>query len=307
MPKHLNALDQLLANDNFDADVFFKESASMHTTYKCGGDFKYYVVAHSIFALQSLLRAAYEVGIPYYMIGKGSNLLVSDDGFDGVVISLGNDFRYLNYDENLSTVTCGAGVSFARLCQFAFTNSLSGLEFAVGIPGTIGGALCMNAGTGGVGIGDVVKSISILDVNDNFSLKNCRGEEMEWSYHSSSLYKNAIALECKVSLKKYAGADLQMRMDEKLKSRNAKQPLGFNCGSVFKNPEGDYAARLIEECGLKGRRIGGAEICEKHANFFSNVDAASASDVKALIDLAQDRVYEKFQIKLEPEVKLLGF
>ena len=307
MPKHLNALDKLLADDALDADVFFDESAAKHTTYKCGGDFKYYVVTHSIFALQSLIRAALEVGASYYIVGKGSNLLVSDDGFDGLAISLGRDFRELKFDEQNCTVTCGAGVSFARLCQFAFTNNLSGLEFAVGIPGTIGGALCMNAGTEGVGIGDVVESVSLLDANDNFNIRKLSKSEIDWGYHASGLAQIGVALECEVKLKKYASADLQARMDEKLRRRNEKQPLGFNCGSVFKNPDGDFAARLIDECGLKGKQIGGAKIEELHANFFSNVDHASASDVMSLINVAKEAVKVKFDVVLEPEVKLLGF
>lgn len=307
IPKHGNSLMKLLTSDAFDADVSFDEPASAHTTYQCGGNFKYFVVANSISALQEVLRKAVETGTDYFVIGKGSNTLVSDSGFDGLAVSLGRDFRNLTCDENTGKIIAGAGVSFARVSQTAFSNALCGLEFAVGIPGTIGGALGMNAGTEGVGLGDVVTSVSFLDKNDDFQLKKLNGSEISWGYHTSELGDLGVAVECELDLQKEHGAGLKAKMEEKLARRNATQPAGHNCGSVFKNPEGDSAGRLIEECGLKGTRIGGAEISTKHANFIPNVDDASATDVKALIDLARESVKEKFDIELEPEVILLGF
>lgn len=307
IPKHGNALMRLLASDDFDGDVYIDEPASSHTTYQCGGNFKYFVVADSVAALQQVLRAAVESNTPYFMIGKGSNTLVSDDGFVGVAISLGRDFRNLSVNAETGEIVAGAGVSFARLSQNAFQNSLSGLEFAVGIPGTIGGALRMNAGTGGVGLGDVVSSVSFLDKNNDFQLTRRAGDEISWGYHESELDDLGVAVECELNLKKDAGAALKVAMEEKLAKRNATQPVGHNCGSVFKNPEGDSAGRLIEACGLKGKRVGGAEISTLHANFFPNVDDASAADVKALIDLARASVKDKFGVELVPEVVLLGF
>lgn len=298
--KHLNP-------DNYDGEIILDEPAALHTTYHCGGNFEFFVVANSISALQEVLRYAVACDVPYFIIGKGSNTLVSDAGFSGVAVSLGRDFRNLHCDPETGKIVCGAGVSFARLSQTAFSNSLKGLEFAVGIPGTVGGALGMNAGTEGIGLGDVISSVSYLDKNDNFRLKKVDASDVKWGYHKSGIFEYGVVVECELTLEHDKSGQLKSLMEQKLARRNATQPVGHNCGSVFKNPEGDSAGRLIEACGLKGTRVGGAEISTLHANFFPNVDGASASDVKALIDLAQKEVKDEFNIELEPEVILLGF
>lgn len=307
MPRHADKLNMLLLDEDFDCEVLFDEPAAKHTTYRCGGPFKVYCNVNSVGALQDLLRACKETNTSFEMIGKGSNLLVSDEGFDGVVCTLGRDFRKTNLDKETCMITAGAGVAFAKVSQLAFNNMLAGLEFAVGIPGTIGGALGMNAGTGGVGLCDVVSSVSILDKNDDFKLKKITRDEFEYGYHTSQIVKLGYAVECEIALEKSKTWDLKVHMEQKLKQRNATQPLGHNCGSVFKNPDGDSAGRLIEAAGLKGTRIGGAEISELHANFFPNVDNCKAQDVMDLINLARNTVKEKFGVELEPEVKFLGF
>lgn len=307
MPRHADKLNMLLLDEDFDCEVLFDEPAAKHTTYRCGGPFKVYCNVNSVGALQDLLHACKETNTSFEMIGKGSNLLVSDEGFDGVVCTLGRDFRKTNLDKETCMITAGAGVAFAKVSQLAFNNMLAGLEFAVGIPGTIGGALGMNAGTGGVGLCDVVSSVSILDKNDDFKLKKITRDEFEYGYHTSQIVKLGYAVECEIALEKCKTWDLKVHMEQKLKQRNATQPLGHNCGSVFKNPDGDSAGRLIEAAGLKGTRIGGAEISELHANFFPNVDNCKAQDVMDLINLARNTVKEKFGVELEPEVKFLGF
>ena len=306
-PKHANALSALFLDDSFDCEVLFNEPATRHTTYHCGGPFKFFCTVNTIESLQKLLRACDSTDMPFFMIGKGSNLLVSDEGFDGVACSLGRDFRKVNIDEEKCLITAGAGVSFAKVSQLAFNNMLSGLEFAVGIPGTVGGALGMNAGTGGVGLCDVISSVSILDINNDYRLKKLCKDDFNFGYHYSEIQKLGIAVECEIELKKCKTWDLKLHMEEKLKKRNKTQPGGHNCGSVFKNPEGDSAGRLIEQAGLKGTRIGGAEISELHANFFPNVDNAKSQDIMDLIRLAQTEVKEKFGVLLEPEVQFLGF
>ena len=306
-PKHASGLNRLLLDDSIDAEILLDEPASAHTTYQCGGNFKYFATANSISALQQILRTCQNSGVETYIIGKGSNLLVSDSGFNGMAVALGVDFRHANLDEENSLIVAGSGVSFAKVSQMAYSNNLSGLEFSVGIPGTIGGALGMNAGTSGVGLCDVVQSVSILDANDNWRLRKLTKDNFSYGYHESSLSDLGVSVECEIPLKKTVTSNLKTAMEEKLRRRNATQPLGHNCGSVFKNPEADSAGRLIEECGLKGTRIGGAEISELHANFFPNVDNAKAQDVMDLILLAQEQVQAKFGVKLEPEVQLLGF
>lgn len=307
IPKHADALSRLLVDENIDAEILLDEPAASHTTYHCGGNFKYYACANSISALQQILRTCDASGVETYIIGKGSNLLVSDDGFDGMAVSLGVDFRNVKLIEEKQMIVAGAGVSFAKVSQMAYSNNLSGLEFSVGIPGTIGGALGMNAGTGGVGLCDVVSSVAVLDARENWALRKMTKENFSYGYHYSSLSEVGVAVECEIPLTKTVTSNLKTSMEEKLRKRNESQPLGHNCGSVFKNPEGDSAGRLIEECGLKGMRIGGAEISELHANFFPNVDNAKAHDVFSLIRLAQSEVKEKFGVELEPEVQLLGF
>lgn len=306
-PKHANPFDQLIMDPSIDAEFLIDESAALHTTYACGGIFKHFVIANTISALQQILRTCKKCGVEVFMIGRGSNLLVSDRGFDGLVVSLGTDFRNLKLDEETNTIIAGAGVSFAKVSQLAYANNLSGLEFSVGIPGTVGGALGMNAGTCGVGLCDVVSSVSILDKNDNYSLKKIKKEDFTFGYHTSALRDLGVALECEIPLSVSKTRDLQVTMDEKLKQRNALQPLGHNCGSVFKNPEGMSAGKLIEDCGLKGTRIGGAEISPMHANFFPNVGDATSQDVMDLILLAKEEVFKKFGVELEPEVQFLGF
>ena len=307
IPKHADALSRLLVDASIDAEILLDEPASAHTTYQCGGNFKYFATANSISALQQILRTCKEAGVETYIVGKGSNLLVSDSGFDGMAVQLGIDFRHAKLSENETSIVAGAGVAFAKVSQMAYSNNLSGLEFSVGIPGTIGGALGMNAGTGGVGLCDVVSSVSILSSQNNFVLTKMTKEDFGHGYHYSCISECGVAVECEIPLTKTVTSNLKKEMEEKLKKRNATQPLGHNCGSVFKNPEGESAGRLIEECGLKGRRIGGAEISELHANFIPNVNDAKSSDVMALIRLAQSEVKAKFGIDLEPEVQLLGF
>lgn len=307
IPKHLNEVDALLQRNIKDLESFYDEKMSLHTTYHVGGNAKYFVIAKNISGLMSLLRSCDNEGIDYYVVGKGSNLLVSDSGFDGCIIQLGEEFKKFNYDENSHVLTVGAGTPLSTISQFAFSKSLSGLEFSVGIPGTVGGALSMNAGTLIGCMSDCVASISYLDRQDNYVLQKIAHNKIKWQYRSSNISEFGIAIECEIQLSSQPDLTVKPKMEALLNKRNASQPYGPCCGSVFKNPENHAAGELLEKCGLKGKRIGGAEFSTQHANFIINCDGASARDVKECIDLGISSVQERFGITLEPEVKLLGF
>ena len=228
-PKHASGLNRLLLDDSIDAEILLDEPASSHTTYQCGGNFKYFATANTISALQQILRTCKACGVKTYVIGRGSNLLVSDEGFDGMAVSLGMDFRHAKLDEDKSIIVAGAGVSFAKVSQMAYSNNLSGLEFSVGIPGTIGGALGMNAGTGGVGLCDVISTVSILDETENWRLRKLTKVDFTYGYHHSSIGDFGVSVECEIPLTKTATSNLKAEMEKKLRKRHETQPLGHNC------------------------------------------------------------------------------
>lgn len=305
--KHTDPLSSLLLDKNLDANVAYDEPLSAHTIYGIGGLAEYFIVANSISALQSVLRACKAANVEWFLIGKGSNLLVSDDGFRGAVIQLGRDFRKFAFDEDNSLCTVGAGVSLGHLTQEAFIRSIHGLEFSVGIPGSLGGALFMNAGSKDCWIGEKVKSVTYLSTLDGFEMKKISGNDIEWGYRSSSLSKLGIAIECELQIEKDLLGSSKNIMEASLKKRQGSQPNLRSCGSVFKNPPGYSVGKLIEDAGLKGRSVGGARISEIHANFIVNEGNASARDVLELINLIKTTILEKNGIKLECEVKMLGF
>lgn len=305
--KHTDALSALLLDKSLDAEIAYDEPLSSHTIYGIGGPADYFIVANSIASLQGVLRAANATNTDWFLLGKGSNILVSDNGFRGVIITLGRDFRKIAVDDETFVCTVGAGVSLGHLTQEAFSKPLKGLEFSVGIPGSVGGALYMNAGSRNSWIGERVRSITYLDINDNFNMKKIPAREINWEYRSSSLSELGIAIECELQLEKDATGQSKASMEEYLKKRNASQPNGRSCGSVFKNPPNESVGKLIEDAGLKGRKVGGACISDIHANFIINEGSASANDVLALINLIKSTIAEKYNIELECEVRMLGF
>ena len=268
-----------------DTDVIEDERLARHTSYRIGGKADLFVTCHSYHALRRAVAVLDREQVPWVIIGKGSNLLVADDG---------------------CTLTVGAGVMFARLVNDALSRSLSGLEFAVGIPGSVGGAISMNAGTRTEWIGSLVEDVVTFDPASG--IKHYAGSEITWGYRECSLPRNEIILECVLKLKPAPKADIRERMERYLTRRKRTQPMGrASCGSVFRNPPDASVGKLIEDCGLKGFSIGGAEVSPVHANFIVNNGTASADDVAAVIRHVHGKVREAYGIELRPEVKFLGF
>ena len=280
------------------------EPLSRHTTFKIGGCADTYVRATSVSKLSAIIRECVEADVDYIIIGNGSNILVSDEGYRGVVIRLDGDFRKISLvDED--TIYCGAGATLAALCKFALSCGLSGLEFAWGIPGTVGGAVFMNAGAYGGEMKDVVYSVNHLTPDGNTG--RTEKEDLQFGYRTSVYRKNkAIITGTTIKLKKDDPNEIRARMDDYLGRRNSKQPLDYpSAGSVFKRPQGAYAGALIEQCGLKGHSHGGAQVSEKHAGFIINANNATASDVKNLIREVQTKVYDETGYNLECELIIL--
>ena len=280
------------------------EPMSRHTTFKIGGNADTYIKVTSVSKLSAILKECKESDVDYLLIGNGSNLLASDDGYRGVVLRLDGDFRKISLvDED--TVYCGAGASLAALCKYALGCGLSGLEFAWGIPGTVGGAVFMNAGAYGGEMKDVVYSVNHLTPDGESG--RIEKDGLQFGYRSSVYRKNkAIITGVTLKLKKDNPDDIRARMDDFLSRRSSKQPLEYpSAGSVFKRPEGAYAGALIEQCGLKGHSHGGAQVSEKHAGFIINRQNATANDVKSLIREVQTKVYDETGYTLECELIIL--
>lgn len=306
MARHASDLELLRFDDVFDGEIRLDEPLSKHTSYRIGGPAKAFILVNSIAALNEALCACRSDGYPWVLIGKGSNLLVSDEGFPGAAITLAGEFRSWKFDEEHDRVVVGAGTILSRLVQEVFHRGYSGMEFAVGTPGTVGGAIRMNAGTKDDWIGSRV--VSVTTYHPGSGLKRYACNDIEWAYRSTSFPDDEIIVECELQLEPALSGNIHDRMRSLLERRKASQPLEYpSCGSVFRNPEGHSAGALIDEVGLKGTLCGGAQISEKHANFIVNKNNASASDVRSLIMTAQEKVKEHYGIELQPEVKFLGF
>ena len=306
MARHASDLELLRFEDDFDGEIRLDEAMSKHTSYRIGGPAKAYIMVNSIAALNAALGACEGDELPWVLVGKGSNLLVADEGVPGAVITLAGEFRNWMFDDETSRVIVGAGTILSRLVQEVFHRGYSGMEFAVGTPGTVGGALRMNAGTKDDWIGSRVVAVTTYD--PAAGLKRYAGGDIEWAYRQTSFSVDEIIVESELQLEPALSGNIHDRMRSLLERRKASQPLEYpSCGSVFKNPEGHSAGALIDKVGLKGTLCGGAQISEKHANFIVNKHNASASDVRALIKTAQEKVKEHYGIELQPEVRFLGF
>ena len=302
----MEELELLRFDDSFDGSLRFHEPLGRHTTYRIGGPALCWAEVSSLSSLSQVLDICTRRGIDWITVGKGSNLLVSDDGYNGVAISLGRDFKSWNFDAGTMQFTVGAAATLSRIVQEAFHQGVSGMEFAVGTPGTIGGALRMNAGSRIEWLGTHV--VSVTTYAPMKGLTRYRGSDIEWEYRRSSLPTDQVAVECVLQMEPGRERLIRAKMDGALSRRKRSQPLGMpSCGSVFKNPDGESAGALIEHVGLKGARVGGAQISDMHANFIVNADDAKAADVVALIQMAQQKVKEEYGIELEPEVRFLGF
>ena len=281
------------------------ESMSAHTTFKVGGPADVYITPCSENELIEILNELKAQNVSCFIMGNGSNLLVGDRGIRGAVIEIGSKFS--DYSVNGTEITAMSGIKLSKLGSIALTNSLSGFEFASGIPGTLGGAVFMNAGAYGGEMKEVVKSVKYLD-NADGTIKQLTGEECNFGYRTSCFSNmDAVILNTTLVLKHGDKEEIRARMDELSQKRRDKQPLNKpSAGSTFKRPEGYFAGKLIQDSDLKGYRRGGASISEKHSGFVINDKDASAADIKVLIEDVQKIVYDKFGVKLETEVKFVG-
>lgn len=279
------------------------ESLARYTTYRIGGPADLLIIADTLADLRAATGILEASHMEWTVLGKGSNILAADAGYRGAIIILGRDFRKHFVREG--QLIAGAGSILAHVVQDAYAAGLSGLEFAVGIPGTVGGALAMNAGTGDDWIGSVVSTMTVLQPGGE--LVGIRGHEIDWAYRTARVPVDGITVECSLRVEEGDVLSIRRRMDSALSRRKRTQPIGLPCaGSVFRNPEGDSAGRLIESVGLKGARVGQASISEVHANFIVNHGGATARDVLRLLHDARDTVLDRHGVELKPEIKFLG-
>lgn len=288
-----------------NVSLLTNEPMCAHTSFKTGGAADVFVTAKNENAVISVLNIAEKNGVPLTVIGQGSNILVADKGIRGIVLKMGSDFADISVSDE--KITAQSGISLAKTASVALANSLTGFEFASGIPGSLGGAVYMNAGAYGSEMKNVVTKTVFVDFKGNIHTIN--GNEHEFSYrHSFFSDKNEfIILSSEITLKKGDKASISEKMHELNQKRKEKQPLNFpSAGSAFKRPEGYFAAKLIEDAGLKGFKIGGAQISEKHAGFIVNTGGATSNDIKNLIHHTKNVVFKNFGVKLSPEIKLVG-
>lgn len=280
-------------------------SLSTLTTYKTGGIAKLVVYPNNINNLKQMLKLIHKYNINYFILGKGSNTLFSDKEFNGVIIKLD---KLNNFEIKETEIYVESGMILSKLVQASVKNELTGLEFAIGIPGTIGGAIYMNAGAYGNNMSDIVKSVIVL--NEKFQIKEIPLEKLKFDYRYSIFQdnKNLICVAANIKLEHGNHDEIASKIKENLLKRKNSQPLEYpSAGSVFRNPEGNYAGKIIEELGLKGKNIGGAEISTKHANFIINKNNASSSDILKLIKLVQKEVKDKYKIDLKLEQQLVNW
>jgi UDP-N-acetylmuramate dehydrogenase len=283
--------------------VCVDRSLANYTTMRVGGRAAIFVTADDLRELRLIMQTVKDYDLPLFILGRGSNLLVSDEGVFGIVMRLGRDFKQVSVDG--TEITAGAAASLGSLVQTASRQSLAGLSFAVGIPGTLGAAIAVNAGAHGRDMASVIKRI--VYYSPALELKSANVSKLTFDYRSCCLPKGAVILEANLVLELGEADAIKHEMDANWKRRKNTQPLNLpNAGSIFKNPPNDYAARLIEATGLKGYQIGGAQISTKHANFFVNAGEASAADFYRLINEVTVAVRERAGITLEPEIKLIG-
>lgn len=274
-----------------------------YTSFRTGGRVEALCEVQDLRLLKAVLSLARREGIPYLVVGKGSNLLVKDGGLKGMALLLKGELR--NVEEKGGQVRAGAGLGIAELLRFCSRRGLSGLEFLAGIPGTVGGAVAMNAGAWGKSTGEVVTAVEILTADGEEKTLDRSG--LRFEYRKTALPMGSVVVRAHFQVAEDLPEALRERIRDYIERRRLRQPLDYpNAGSVFKNPPHDYAGRLIETVGLKGRRIGGAMISEKHANVIVNVGGASAQDILALMELARQRVKEQTGVHLEPEIRVVG-
>lgn len=284
--------------------LLYNEPLRNHTTFRVGGEADAFLSVKNEEELKKALQLCREHNVPYFILGNGSNLLVSDTGFRGLVISIGKDLAQITLEG--TRITAQAGALLSTVAQTAAKNGLTGMEFASGIPGSIGGAMVMNAGAYDGEMKMIVESVTILA--EDGSIRAYSNEEMEFGYRTSRLKREkGIVLSVTVSLTEGDKTAIIEKMNDFAARRREKQPLEYpSAGSTFKRPEGMFAGKLIMDAGLRGYTVGGAQVSEKHCGFVINKDNASAEDIHTLIQNVQEKVREESGVTLEPEVIFVG-
>lgn len=297
----IQALKRFVPEEN----MRLQEPMAGHTTFRIGGPADCFVQIENKEQLIQVLRYLGQVGVSYFVLGNGSNLLVSDKGYQGIVLQIGR--KMSNVEVEGDVIIAQAGASMSQVARVALEHSLTGLEFASGIPGTIGGGIVMNAGAYDEELSGVVTQVNV--VNGAGECMELEKDSMEFGYRTSIIKKNPFTVtEVILKLEKGDSEQIKMKMDELAARRREKQPLEYpSAGSTFKRPKGNFAGKLIMDAGLRGFRIGGARVSEKHCGFVVNIGNATAEDVRDVISEVQERVKERFNVDLEPEVLFLGF
>ncbi len=295
----------------FKGEIKRNEPLSRHTSFAIGGPADILAYPADRADLAALLKEIAKQGLKYFVLGGGTNLLVRDGGFRGVVIGLQRlglikvEREYRSVGGAFAVVYAEAGAPLPKLCFFAGEEGLTGLEFAAGIPGTVGGAVCMNAGTAMGEIGDIIESLTLVSPQGEIVTRG--REEMGFGYRTSNIPEGHLVTDAKVILRRDDKERIKARVKELLDKRKHHQPLNFpSAGSVFKNPQEESAGKLIETAKLKGKRVGDAQVSDKHANFIVNLGRATAKDVLELMEIVKQTVLEVHGVRLEPEIKIIG-
>ena len=285
-------------------DIKIRETLDRYTSFRTGGEADCMLLVNDAEQLGKLLEYMSITGNDYYLLGNGTNLLVSDRGYDGTVIKFGPGMSRIHVDGERVYVQAGALLS--QTAKRAMEEGLSGLEFASGIPGSIGGGLVMNAGAYGGEMSQIVESVTVMNESGEIMELDC--DTMEFGYRTSVIKNRAfVVLEAALHLQRRDKADIQAKMEEFAARRKEKQPLEYpSAGSIFKRPEGYFAGKLIMDSGMRGYRVGGAQVSEKHCGFIINTGNATSEDIAELMAEVQDRVEERFRVSLEPEIVRLG-
>ena len=294
----LEEIQKIVSKDK----IFTNEPMSKHTSFKIGGPAEIFVKIKNVEELKVIIKISKQAEFPITVVGNGSNLLVSDDGIRGIVLKI--EFDKIEIEES-GKLKIGSGVKLAFLAQKCLKEKLEGFEFASGIPGTIGGAIRMNAGAHGSEMKDIVKKITCMTRDGKIQVIS--NEEAKFEYRNSIFSQNDyIILEAEIQLRKGNPEEIRSKMDEYATYRKEKQPIEYpSAGSTFKRGNDFITAKLIDECGLKGYQIGGAQVSEKHARFIINKGNATAEDVKQLMKYVEEQVYNKFGKKIEAEIEII--
>lgn len=296
----VKALERFLPAEN----ISLKEPMKKHTTFRIGGEAELFLRMENPRQLKEVQNYLQKLEITYYVLGNGSNLLVSDEGYPGVILEIADKMNTIRVEGN--SIIAQAGALMSKIAHVAYEHGLTGFEFAAGIPGTIGGGVVMNAGAYGGELKNVVTAVEVL--NSNGEILSLDNQTMEFGYRTSILKKHPfIVTEVCIALQEGCKEEIKATMDDLAAKRREKQPLEFpSAGSTFKRPEGYFAGKLIMDAGLRGYQVGGAQVSEKHCGFVINKGGATAADVKQLIADVQKEVKKQFEVELEPEVIFLG-